>query len=180
MKDQLRALLSSGAATQLFELAASLRGAPLPPPAHLLIPAACPPVDGVDWFLVSDGPQQVWLRAALVSDWLIRWARTQPDLTRWLVHHAIGELRADLDHRQIRLVDHPGLNHRLMKGTARLLRLHIPDAEQRRYVDLVSEDRADWQRASPEHRRAVMDLTIDWIVHRVAGGSADEQPGALG
>ena len=181
---QVLLLIEAGAATQVLELAAALRGSPLPAPAPALVAAACTAGGsdgtpggsggGVSWELVSGAPEPTWRRALLVSDWLTRWAarrRAHSPVSAWLAEHAVRELAADVPPEAIR--ERPAVRagravaHGLLAGTAELLRHHLAAPEERCCIDLVSEDRADWQRSTPAHRAALQALTADWIVARL-------------
>lgn len=130
--------------------------------------------EGVGWALVSSGPEPSWHRALLVSEGLARWAdtvhATQP-VSAWLARQAVQELAAHLPPAAAR--EQPAVRagravaHGLLAGTAELLRLHLPSAEARCTIDLVGEDRADWQRSTPDHRAALLCLTAAWIAVRL-------------
>ncbi|MFT4979917.1 MAG: hypothetical protein ACI8S6_005829 [Myxococcota bacterium] len=155
MRDRIQALLEADAAEQLIELAHTLRGVPLEPRSAALIRAICTPVEGIDWLLVSSEGDPPRLRAALVAAWLHRWAtdpQTDP-VAAWLARHAAAEVTA---------------HHALHEGTAALLRQHLPDSLHRRAVDFVSEDRADWQRATPEHRVTLRRISADWLLAQLS------------
>lgn len=156
MRDRIQALLESGADDQLIELAHTLQGAPLTDWETRIIREVCQPVSGVDWFLVDDTESRPSLRAHIIASALRRFAG-QPDTAppaAWLARHAVRELLRG--------------SFYLQEGTATLMRQHLPLTE--RYgIDMVSEDRADWQRTSADHRAALQSLTAAWLADRLSG-----------
>lgn len=157
MRERARALLEAGAGEQLIELARTLREHPLPDELIVLLRECSVQVWGIDWFLVDTDNKHGPLRARLVSEWLLRdIAHENADpITAWLARHAARELARP--------------PHMLRQGTATLLRQHIALSSDRLRVDLASEDRVDWQRATPEHRGALLSLTAEWLAGLFSG-----------
>lgn len=153
MRDRIQALLESGAAEQIVELGHTLRGEALAPWEVRIIREICQPGDGIEHFLVDDEDARPHLRVQIVAAALRRFAEhndTSPPAA-WLARHAAREaLRDDFLH----------------EGTATLMRQHLPHTE-RYAVDMISEDRADWQRASDDHRAALVRLTAAWFADRL-------------
>lgn len=156
MRERARALLEAGAGEQLIELVRTLRVSPLPEDLVFLLRECSERVWGIDWFLVDTDREYGPLRARLVSGWLLRSVAHEgaDPITAWLARHAAPEL------------DSPP--HLLQKGTATLLRQHLALNSERLRIDLASEDRVDWQRATPEHRAALLSLTAEWIAALVS------------